>query len=206
MPSFAYHHLFEPATKPGTPPLLLLHGTGGNEHDLVRIGRTLAPGSALLSPRGDVSESGALRFFARLAEGVFDPAEVTRRTHALADFVLVATRHYQLDARQLIAVGFSNGANIASTLMQLRPETLGGGILLRAMVVLDQPAAPGSLANRHVLLANGTFDPIVPADHPARLAALLRAGGAAVTVRALPASHQLTPQDVAAAQEWLAKR
>ncbi|MBI4625513.1 MAG: alpha/beta hydrolase [Verrucomicrobia bacterium] len=203
MPSSAYHHIFEPATKPAAPPLLLLHGTGGSEQDLLRLGRAVSPGSALLSPRGDVSEGGALRFFARLGEGVFDPAEVTRRTNALADFVLAAARRYAIDARQLIAVGFSNGANIAATLMQLRPETLGGGILFRAMVVLDQPAAPASLAGRRVLIVNGSVDPIVPADHPARLAALLRAGDAEVKVHPVQASHQLTSQDAAAAQEWL---
>ena len=183
--------------------MLLLHGTGGSEHDLLRLGRSLSPGSALLSPRGDVSEGGAARFFARLAEGVFDPAEIMRRTQILADFVIAAAAHYRIDPQRLIAVGFSNGANIAATLLLLRPETLGGAILLRPMVVLDQPAAPGTLAGRRVLLCNGTTDPLVPGDHPARLAALLRAGGADVKTELLPASHALTPQDVAAAQSWL---
>lgn len=203
MPRFTYHYVFEPATDASQPPLLLLHGTGGSEQDLLRLGRTLSPGSALLSPRGDVSEGGALRFFARLAEGVFDPAEVTRRTHALADFILAAARHHELDPQRLLAVGFSNGANIAATVLQMRPEALGGGILLRPMVVLDQPAAPGSLAGRRVLLVNGAVDPLVPADHPGRLAALLRAGGADVKSEMVQASHQLTPQDVALAQAWL---
>lgn len=202
-PQFTYQHILEPGTDPAAPPLLLLHGTGGSEHDLLRLGRTLSPGSALLSPRGDVSEGGAARFFARLAEGVFDPAEITRRTQALADFVMAAAAHYRIDPQRLIAVGFSNGANIAATLLLLRPETLGGAILLRPMVVLDQPAAPGTLAGRRVLLCNGTTDPLVPGDHPARLAALLRAGGADVKTELLPASHALTPQDVAAAQSWL---
>ncbi|MBL9209483.1 MAG: alpha/beta hydrolase [Opitutaceae bacterium] len=202
-PQFTYQHVFEPGSNPAAPPLLLLHGTGGSEHDLLRLGRTLSPGAALLSPRGDVSEGGALRFFARLAEGVFDPAEITRRTQALGDFIAAATAHYRIEPQRLIAVGFSNGANIAATLLLLRPETLGGAILLRPMVVLDQPAAPGSLAGRRVLLCNGTTDPLVPADHPPRLASLLRAGGADVKVELLPASHALTPQDVAAAQSWL---
>src|ERR1044071_5842397 len=140
MPAFTYHHVFEPATDPSAPPFLLLHGTGGNEHDLLRLGRTLSPGSALLSPRGDVSEGGALRFFARLAEGVFDPQEISRRTRALGDFLTAATTHYKIDPRRLIAVGFSNGANIAATLLLLRPETLGGAILFRPMVVFDHPA------------------------------------------------------------------
>lgn len=202
-PQFTYQHVFEPGTDPAAPPLLLLHGTGGSEHDLLRLGRGISPGSALLSPRGDVSEGGAARFFARLAEGVFDPQEVIRRTQALGDFILAATAHYRVDPLRLIAVGFSNGANIAATLLLLRPETLGGGILFRPMVVLDQPAIPGSLAGKRVLLCNGTTDPLVPSDHPARLAGLLRAGGAEVRTELLPASHALTPQDVAAAQSWL---
>ena len=203
MPHFTYHHVFEPATDPARPPLLLLHGTGGNETDLLRLGRNVSPGSALLSARGDVSEGGALRFFARLAEGVFDPAEVTRRTNALADFILAAAKHYTLDLGRLTAVGFSNGANIAATVLLTRPEALGGGILFRPMLVLDQPAAPGSLTGRRVLLANGSVDPLVPPDDPTRLAALLRAGGAEVVLESLQASHQLTPQDVAVAQAWL---
>lgn len=203
MPHFTYHHIFEPATDPLKPPLLLLHGTGGNETDLLRIARSVSPGSALLSARGDVSEGGALRFFARLAEGVFDPAEVARRTNALADFIVAAAKHYALDVHQLLALGFSNGANIAATVLLLRPEALGGGILFRSMVVLNQPAAAGSLAGKRVLLANGSVDPLVPPDHPARLAALLRAGGAEVAVESLQASHQLTSQDVAVAQSWL---
>lgn len=203
MAHFTYHHVFEPGTDPAAPPLLLLHGTGGSEHDLLRMGRAISPGSSLLSPRGDVSEGGALRFFARLAEGVFDPKEITRRTHALADFVLAAAAHYKFDATKLIAVGFSNGANIAGTLLLLRPETLGGGALLRPMLVLEQPAVAGSLAGKRVLLCNGSTDPLVPLDDPPRLAALLRAGGAEVKVQSVPASHALTSQDLAAAKEWL---
>lgn len=206
MKDLAYPHVFEPGTEPGRPPLLLLHGTGGTEHDLLRLGRMISPGSALLSPRGNVSEGGALRFFARLAEGVFDPAEVERRTHALADFVTAAADKYELGEQGLIAVGFSNGANIAATMMLLRPEVLRGGILYRAMVVQDRPATPGALAGRGVLLANGTVDPLVPPGHPERLAALLRTGGAAVTVEIHAASHQLTPRDVALAQDWLTAR
>lgn len=203
MAHFTYHHVFEPGTDPAAPPLLLLHGTGGTEHDLLRVGRAISPGSALLSPRGDVSEGGSLRFFARLAEGVFDPKEITRRTHALADFLVAASAHYKLEAQRLLAVGFSNGANIASTLLLLRPETLGGGVLFRPMVVLDQSAVAGSLVGKRVLLCNGSTDPLVSPGDPPRLAALLRAGGADVKPLSFPASHALTPQDVAAAQEWL---
>lgn len=200
----AYQHLFQPGTDPAAAPLLLLHGTGGNERDLLPLARSLSPGAAVLSPRGDVSEHGALRFFARLAEGRFDPAEVTLRTHALADFLAAACSHYGLDPARLTAVGFSNGANIATTLLQLRPAALGAAILLRPMVVLDQPAAPASLFGKRALLLNGDADPIVPLDHPPRLAALLRVGGADVTQTFLPAAHGLTSADLAAAKTWLA--
>lgn len=203
MAHLTYHHVFEAGSDPAAPPLLLLHGTGGTEHDLLRVGRSISPGSALLSPRGDVAEGSALRFFARLAEGIFDPQEVTRRTQALADFVTDAAKQYAFDAQRLIAVGFSNGANIGATLLLLRPEILGGAILFRPMVVLDQPAAGGSLAGKRVLLTHGTTDPLVPPGDPARLATLLRAGGAEVKLEAISASHQLTPQDVAAAQSFL---
>jgi phospholipase/carboxylesterase len=204
MAHLTYHHVFEPGTDPAAPPLLLLHGTGGSEHDLLRLGRAISPGSALLSPRGDVNEGGAPRFFARLAEGVFDPQEIIRRTQTLGDFLTAASTHYKIESRRLLAVGFSNGANIAATLLLLRPETLGGGALLRPMVVLDQPAAPGSLTGKRVLLCHGSTDPLVPSDHPLRLAALLRAGGAEVELQTIPASHALTPQDVAAAKAWMA--
>jgi predicted esterase len=205
-PPSSYVHVFAPGTNPSAPPLLLLHGTGGSEHDLLRLGRAISPGSALLSLRGDVNEGGALRFFARLAEGVFEPEEIIRRTHALGDFVAAARARYQLAPLQFIAVGFSNGANIAATLLLLRPETLGGAILLRSMVVLDQPAAPGTLTGKRVLLCHGSTDPLVPPDHPARLTALLRAGGADVQMMSIPASHAFTPGDVAAAQSWLRER
>ena len=202
--NFSYHHIFQPGTDPAAAPLLLLHGTGGNERDLLPLARTLSPGAAVLSPRGDVSEHGANRFFARLAEGVFDPAEVTKRTHALADFIAAASAHYGLDPTRLTAIGFSNGANIAATILQLRPTVLGGAVLLRSMVVLGQPATAASLSGKRVLLLNGTADQIVPLDHPPRLAALLRAGGADVTQTFVPSSHGLTAADLTAAKSWLA--
>ncbi len=205
MSASAYHHRFEPAPAgmPKAPPLLLLHGTGGDENDLIPLARRISPGSALLSPRGDVSEHGARRFFARLAEGVFDPAEITRRTHALADFIIASTAHYGIDRTRLIAVGMSNGANIAATLLQLRPDTLAGAILLRPMVVLDQPAPAGSLTGKRVLIASGNADPIVPPDHPPRLAALLQSGGATVTIHTASAGHTLTAADLAVSQQFL---
>jgi phospholipase/carboxylesterase len=203
MPKFTYHHVFEPAADGDAPPLLLLHGTGGSETDLLRLGRMLSPGSALLSPRGDVSEAGALRFFPRLAEGVFDPEEVAKRTNALADFVSSATKHYRIDGSKLVAVGFSNGANIAASMLLLRPDTLAAAALFRPMVVIDLPAAANSLIGKRVLIANGSTDPLVPPDHPERLAELFRAGGAEVVVRTHAASHALVQADVDATRTWL---
>ncbi len=202
MPALSYHHRFEPGTDAAAPPLLLLHGTGGNEDDLIPLGQKLSPGSALLSPRGDVSERGARRFFARLAEGVFDPAEVTRRTQALADFIAAAAGQYGLDPRRLIALGFSNGANIAATLLLLRPESLGAAVLLRPMVVLEPPEVP-DLRGKRVLISSGNLDPIVPNDHPGRLADMLRRAGADVALQTHPASHGLVPADFAAARDFL---
>jgi predicted esterase len=202
MSTLSFHHRFEPGTDPTAPPLLLLHGTGGDENDLIPLGRRLSPGSALLSPRGNVSEHGARRFFARLTEGVFDPAEVTQRTHALADFIAAATKQYRLDPARLTAVGFSNGANIAATLLLLRPESLAAAVLLRPMVVLEPPTLP-DLGGRRVLISSGNLDPIVPNDHPVRLAELLRRAGASVALHPQVASHGLVPADFAVAGDFL---
>jgi phospholipase/carboxylesterase len=202
MPNLSYHHLFEPGTDPAAPPLLLLHGTGGDERDLVPLARQVSPGSALLSPRGDVLERGAPRFFRRLAEGVFDLPDVERRTHALADFIAAAAARYGFDASRLTALGFSNGANIAGSLLLLRPESLAAAALLRPMVVLE-PAVSPDLAGKRVLISSGEFDPIVPNDHPPRLAELLRRGGASVDLHTHAASHGLVPADLAAAQKFL---
>lgn len=203
MPPLSFHHLYEPAEDQDAPPLLLLHGTGGSERDLLGLGRELSPGSALLAPRGQVSERGAARFFARLAEGVFDPAEIRQRTHELADFIADAAKHHRFDVSRLISVGFSNGANIAASLLLLRPIVLGAAVLFRPMVVIDAPAAPGSLAGKRVFIGSGTADPIVPNDHPLRLAAHLRAGGADVTLQPQPVGHGLSSADVVAARDWL---
>lgn len=205
MPSLSYIHRFAAGTDPSAPPLLLLHGTGGDENDLIPLARKLSPGSAILSPRGDVSEHGSRRFFARLAEGVFDPAEITRRTLALADFVAAAAKQYQLDPARLTAVGFSNGANVAATLLLLRPATLAAAALLRPMVVLE-PATLPNLKGKRVLLSSGNVDPIVPPEHPAQLAAMFRQAGAEVTLQTHAASHGLVPADFTAVRDFLQTR
>lgn len=199
----SFDHVFEPGTLVAAPPLLLLHGTGGNERDLLPLGRTLSPGSSLLSPRGKVSERGAARFFARLAEGIFDPTEVAQRTDELADFISAAAPRHHFDVSRLIAIGFSNGANIAATLLLIRPIVLGGAVLIRPMVVIDRPAAPDSLKGKRVLILSGDRDPLVPPDHPHRLGAHLRAGGAEVTVHSVAAGHTLTRDDIVNANAWL---
>jgi len=196
----SFIHRFVPAERPGVPPLLLLHGTGGDESDLLPLGRAVAPGSALLSPRGKVLEGGMPRFFRRLREGVFDEEDVRIRAHELADFVAEARAAHGLPAP--VALGFSNGANIAAAMLLLRPEALAGAILLRAMVPLgDRPAA--DLRGKPVLLLSGRMDPIVPADNAARLAGMLQGAGAAVQHRILPTGHGLSQDDVAAASTWV---
>src|SRR3546814_43886 len=147
--SLSFVHRFEPAASPGRPPVLLLHGTGGDENDLLPIGGMVAPGSALLSPRGKVLEGGMPRFFRRLAEGVFDQEDVRRRAHELADFVGEAREAYGLPPP--VALGFSNGANVAAAVLLLRPEVLAGAALLRPMVPLADPPA-ADLAGRPVLI------------------------------------------------------
>ncbi|HEX8662468.1 MAG TPA: alpha/beta hydrolase [Beijerinckiaceae bacterium] len=199
--TLSFTHRFEPASDAGAPPLLLLHGTGGDERDLLPLGRTVAPGAALLSPRGKVIENGMPRFFRRLAEGVFDEADVRRRAGELAGFVAEARAAYGLAAP--VALGFSNGANIAAALLYLRPETLAGAVLLRAMVPLSEPPRTG-LAGKPVLILSGSMDPIVSADNAARLAAELADAGAAVIHRVLPAGHGLSQADVTLAKAWLA--
>ena len=198
----SFIHRFEPATRPGLAPLLLLHGTGGDENDLLPLGQMISPGAALLSVRGQVLEHGMPRFFRRLAEGVFDEADVIRRANELADFVGAAREAYGLAAP--LALGYSNGANIAAAMLLLRPPTLQGGILLRAMVPLAQ-APEANLAGRSLLLVSGRHDPIIPPANGERLAAMLTKAGADVTRRVLPVGHQLSQADVTLAREWLAR-
>ncbi|SFL32040.1 alpha/beta hydrolase [Methylobacterium pseudosasicola] len=196
--AFTLIHRFEPGA--AARPLLLLHGTGGNEHDLLPLGRIVAPGAALLSPRGAVSENGMPRFFRRLAEGVFDEADLRRRTADLAAFVGAARARYGIGAP--LALGFSNGANIAAALLMLHPEVLAGAVLIRPMVPLAEPPA-ADLAGKPVLMLSGAMDPIVPAENASRLAQQLTAAGAAVTHRILPVGHGLSQADVSLATDWV---
>ena len=203
MPALSFVHHYRAGAAPGAPTLLLLHGTGGNELDLLPLAADLLPGAGVLSPRGKVLEQGMARFFRRLSEGVFDLEDLRLRTAELADFVTAAAEHYQFDRTQVIAVGFSNGANIAGSLLLLRPEILGRAVQFRAMVPIVPDPLP-SIPRTPVLVSNGRADPIVSAEETERLVALLRAAGAEVTLVWQHAGHQLVQADLVRAREWLA--
>jgi phospholipase/carboxylesterase len=186
---------------PGTSPtLLLLHGTGGDESDLVPLGQLLRPGAALLSPRGQVLENGQPRFFRRLAPGVFDEDDLIRRTHELADFV--ADQSARQNLGKIIAVGYSNGANIAAAMLLLRPDALSGAILFRAMLPLEPPQPP-QLDQTPVLLLAGRDDSMIPQDSTQRLAVLLEHAGANVTLEWRNTGHRLEQTEFTLAREWL---
>lgn len=199
-----FEHVYEQGTKGLT--ILVLHGTGGNEHDLVPMAKMVAPDVNILSPRGKILENGAPRFFRRIAEGVFDIEDLKFRTHELADFVTEAAKEYKFDANKVYALGFSNGANIASSLLFLRPEVLAGGAILRGMVPLDLDKGEldrlPDLKGKEVFLANGTRDPMVPLDNAKRLAEMYRQAGATVSHELNPAAHGLIQSDLQAMKQW----
>jgi len=189
--------IFHPGTSPA---LLLLHGTGGDENDLLPLGQLLRPGASLLSPRGQVLENGQPRFFRRLAPGVFDQDDLIRRTHELADFV--ADQSARLNLGKIIAVGYSNGANIAAAMLLLRPDTLSGAILFRPMLPLEPPQPP-QLDQTPVLLLAGRDDSMIPQDSTQRLAVLLEHAGANVTLEWRNTGHGLEQAEFTLAREWL---
>jgi phospholipase/carboxylesterase len=193
-------HTFVPGRSGRT--LLLLHGTGGNENDLIPLGRELDPDANLLSPRGKVLENGMPRFFRRLAEGIFDEEDLIRRTHELAEFIEQASTKYSLNRQNLFAVGYSNGANIAGSLLLLRPETLPGAVLLRPMVpIVPEPLL--DLTGVPVLVVSGRYDPIIPPDEALQLVAMLRNAGAEVSISLENAGHELTEGTIEIASQWL---
>lgn len=196
-------HRFEAAQRAGLPPLLLLHGTGGDENDLLPLGARILPGAALLSPRGKVLENGMPRYFRRVAEGVFDMEDLNVRTDDLATFIRAALAQYGL--AKPVAVGFSNGANIAWSLLLRHPGLLAGAVLMRAMLPADPASAP-DLAGVPVLILDGAHDPLIPSGGHARLSRVLTEAGAEVTQKTLPTGHQLTAEDLTLAQAWLAAR
>lgn len=203
-PDLGFVHQFIPATVPGLPTLLMLHGTGGDEHDLLDLGRTLLPGAALLSPRGQVSEGGMARFFRRLAEGVFDQDDLRRRTDELARFLTDAAARYGFAAEGVIAVGFSNGANIAASLLLRHPTVLAGAILFSVMVPFVPDASP-DLSGKPIFVGEGRQDPLIAAANAAQVVAILTDAGATVTQHWHDGGHTITREELRAAQEWLAR-
>ena len=200
-----FAHRFIPAESKQSPTLLLLHGTGGDENDLLPLGPMVAPGAALLSPRGTVLENGMPRWFRRIREGVFDEQDLIARGAELARFIGDAATAYDFDRARVIAVGFSNGANIAAALHLLHPSVLRGSVLFRAMVPLAPPTPP-DLRGIPVLLSAGRLDPMIPAENAERLASMLRSAGADVTLSWEPTGHGLVQREVGVARDWLASR
>lgn len=197
-------HRFVPAEDSASgETLLVLHGTGGDENDLIGIGQAIAPGAAILSPRGNVLENGAPRFFRRISEGVFDPKEVRARAEELARFIHAAVVTYRLNPDRVFALGYSNGANIASTVMLIEPGLLRGSILLRPMLVYEPPEQ-NNLSDSAVFISAGRMDPIAPQSSVEQLVALFETAHADVTLKWQLAGHSLVPNDVREASEWLA--
>ena len=207
--ALGFIHRFVPpsanAELSGSTTLLLLHGTGGDEDNLISLGRMLLPGAALISPRGKVNEGGALRFFRRIREGVFDQEDLALRTEELALFVEGASATYALNPERVVAVGFSNGANIAGSLLLRRPGLVKSAVLLSPMVPFE-PDSPPDLSGTSVFVGAGRADSMVPAAQTERLVQLLRDSGAEVTVHWDPGGHTITPSELDAAKNWLARR
>lgn len=205
MSTESHVHVHRPATRPGAPTLVLLHGTGADEHDLLGLGAALDAGAGLLSPRGNVDENGMNRWFRRIREGVFDVDDVERRAGELAEFIGDAVESYGLDPRSLVAAGFSNGANIAAALLLLHPGLLRAAALFASAAPLQDREPPWvDLSGTDVFLGSGTADQVTPIGGARRLAGQLRDRGAYVDEVEHPGGHALPPEVAAAAQKWLA--
>ena len=182
--------------------LLLLHGTGGDENDLIDLGRMVLPGAAILSPRGKVLEGRSWRFFRRISEGVFDVKDLRERTTELAKFIKAASTAYDFDAQRVVAVGFSNGANIAGSMLLQYPDILAAAALLSPMVPFEPEQLP-NLAGKPVFVGRGNYDPIAQPDNSGRLVELLKQTGANVTDFTFNGGHTITREELRAAQAWI---
>ena len=212
---FGFHHIFIKSSSTNTSnnkkeydeinsnlTLVLLHGTGGNEEDLIFLGKEIEPNASILSSRGKVLENGMPRFFRRLAEGVFDIEDLKFRTYELADFIQKCSLHYKFDLKHTIAVGFSNGANIATSILLLHPDVFQGAILFRAMVPLIPNPLP-DLSDKKILLAAGVNDPIVSRTETENLVRLFQKANANIVLKWQQSSHNLIQEDILVARKWI---
>jgi predicted esterase len=181
--------------------VLLLHGTGGDENDLIQIGQTIAPGAAFLSPRGQVLERGMPRFFRRLAEGVFDIEDLHLRTEQLAHWIGESAARYNFDPTRVSTIGYSNGANIAASVLLSHPQAIANAILLRAMLPFEPETLP-DLRGKRIFMSNGAHDPIIPQPSSARLAEIFRKSSADVTGHVENAGHGLSQRDIDLARDF----
>jgi len=200
-----FQHIFQKGSTDSGRTILALHGTGGDEGSLLPITRVVAPGASILSVRGKVLENGAPRFFRRLAEGVFDMEDLHFRTSELAEFIHQAATTYNFETKDLFAIGYSNGANIASSLMLSFPGLLRGGVLFRAMVPFVPPTSP-DLTGTHVFMAQGKHDPLVPLEQAEDLCLMMRSFGASVELKWIEMDHRITRAELNDASDWLAKQ
>jgi phospholipase/carboxylesterase len=200
----AWPHLYQEGAADG-PVLLLLHGTGGSEQDIVGLGDALLPGATVLAPRGRVVEHGSLRWFRRFGEGSFDVPDVRRRAAELAAFIGGARQQYGLLDRPLVAIGFSNGANIALATLVLHPDVVRSVVAFSGMYPLGEDDVDAPLDRTRVLLLNGADDPMAPARSVDRLEAQLRAKRADVTRIVRAGSHGITGEELVTAREWVAR-
>lgn len=198
-------HFYEKGADPSAPTLLLLHGTGGTERDLIGVGRMISAGSAQLGVRGNVSENGMSRFFRRLSEGVFDEEDLIFRTGELGGFLDEAAAQYGFDRRNVVAVGYSNGANIAASLMFHQEQALRGAVLLHPMVPRRGIALP-DLQAAQVFIGAGRNDPLCPPAESEELTRLLQEAGADVLLHWENNGHQLSRSEIEQAAAWFGGR
>ena len=198
-----HEHIWRPSPTGSRRVLLMLHGTGGDEHSLLDLADAMDEEASVLSVRGNVREGSSNRFFRRLSEGVFDLEDLNRRTNDLADFLNESSAQHAFNLDAVVAVGFSNGANIAASLLLRRPESIGAGILIRSMVPFEPSTTP-NLIGKRVLMLSGDRDPLVEVSNAQSLASMFRAYGAEITFELLTAGHDFTRRDLELSQGWLA--
>ena len=197
-------HRFLPRESAEERTLLMLHGTGGDENSLIPLGQALLPGAAILSPCGRIQEGGSARFFRRFSEGVFDLDNLTEEAAALAAFVAASAIAHGFDPAKVVAIGFSNGANIGHSLMALHPNTISAGVFIRAMTTFPD-WEPAGLQGRRALISSGRTDPLVPVEDANFLAEQLRQGGADVVHHWVDAGHDLTRGELSVIVDWLSQ-